>query len=102
MDSIPEHLYKAHVRFEFDPEKSAANLAKHGIDFEAAQALWLDDDAIEIPARSETEPRSAVVGTIGGKLWTAFFTIRGDALRIISVRRARDYEVEAYERQEKR
>jgi len=34
------------VAFEFDPEKSAANLAKHGIDFEAAQALWLDDDGI--------------------------------------------------------
>jgi uncharacterized DUF497 family protein len=47
------------VAFEFGPDKSAANLAKHGIDFEAARALWLDDDAIEVDARSETEPRSA-------------------------------------------
>ena len=31
------------MAFEFDPDKSAANLAKHGIDFEAAQALWLDE-----------------------------------------------------------
>lgn len=90
------------MQFEFDPAKSAANRAKHGIDFETAQALWLDDHGIEIPARSETEPRSAVIGMIEGKLWTAFFTMRGDAVRIISVRRARDYEVEAYEQQEER
>ena len=87
------------MAFEFDPEKSAANLAKHGIDFEAAQALWLDDDGIEVDARSETEPRSAVIGMIDGRHWTAFFTLRGDAIRIISVRRARDDEVEAYDRE---
>jgi uncharacterized protein len=87
------------VEFEFDPEKSAANKAKHGIDFEAAQALWVDDDAIEVDARSETELRKAIIGVIEGKHWIAFFTLRADAIRIISVRRARDYEVEAYERQ---
>jgi uncharacterized DUF497 family protein len=88
------------VVFEFDPEKSAANLAKHGIDFEAAQALWLDEDAIDIEARSETELRAGVVGMIEDRCWTAFFTVRDNAIRIISVRRARDYEVEAYERKE--
>jgi len=36
--------------FEFDPDKSAANRAKHGIDFEAAQMLWIDDDRIEFDA----------------------------------------------------
>ena len=86
------------MSFEFDPEKSAANLAKHGIDFEAARALWRDDDAFEIEARSTTEPRWALIGMIEGKHWTAFFTPRGNALRIISVRRARDGEVQAYER----
>ena len=90
------------MSFEFDPAKSAANLAKHGIDFETAQALWLDGDAIEIDARSETEPRSAVIGTIEGKHWTAFVTPRGEAVRIISVRRARDEEVETYEHQKGR
>jgi uncharacterized DUF497 family protein len=90
------------VVFEFDPAKSAANLAKHGIDFEAAQALWLDDASIEIDARSETEPRSGVIGMIEGKHWTAFITSRGAAVRIISVRRSRDDEVEAYEHQKSR
>jgi uncharacterized protein len=86
------------VDFEFDPEKSAANLAKHGIDFEAAQALWLDDRRVVLPARSETEPRFAVTGLIDRRHWTAFVTIRASAVRIISVRRSRREEVEEYER----
>ena len=86
------------MSFEFDPTKSATNLAKHGIDFEAAQALWLDDDAFEIDARSTTEPRRALIGMIEGKHWTAFFAPRGNSIRIISVRRARENEAQAYER----
>jgi len=84
--------------FEFDPDKSLSNNAKHGIDFETAQTLWTDDNRIEIDARSNTEPRIAVVGLIEGKLWTAFITVRGEAIRIISVRRARNDEAEAYDR----
>jgi uncharacterized DUF497 family protein len=83
--------------FEFDPDKSSANLAKHGIDFEAAQALWLDDRRIEagVVIRGEEE-RQLVVGSIDDRLWTAVVTRRGDALRIISVRRARSREEEEY------
>ena len=36
--------------FEYDLAKSEANLAKHGIDFNAAQELWDDPNLIEIPA----------------------------------------------------
>jgi len=45
------------VRFEFDPGKSASNLVKHGIDFADAQALWDDEDHLEVPARTQDEPR---------------------------------------------
>ena len=38
--------------FEFDPEKSAANRTKHGIDFNDAQALWDDPWLLEAPART--------------------------------------------------
>jgi uncharacterized protein len=44
--------------FEFDKAKSAANLAKHGIDFDRAQLIWDDPSLIEIEAKSEDEPRS--------------------------------------------
>jgi len=84
------------VEFEFDPTKSTANRGKHGIDFVAAQALWSDPDRLEIPARSVDEPRTQVVGRIGDVLWSAFITRRGDRVRIISVRRARDEEKAAY------
>jgi hypothetical protein len=82
--------------FEFDPAKSAANLNKHGIDFIGAQALWSDPDRLEVPAGSLDEPRTQVIGRIGELLWSAFITLRGGRIRIISVRRARDEEKEAY------
>lgn len=47
--------------FEYDPIKSAANLAKHGIDFDTAQGLWEDPDRIEIPARTTPEPRTLII-----------------------------------------
>jgi uncharacterized DUF497 family protein len=50
---------------EFDEQKSAANQVKHGIDFVLAQALWLDDSLVEVPARTRDEPRFLVVGMIG-------------------------------------
>jgi uncharacterized DUF497 family protein len=43
------------VRFEFDTAKSAANMAKHGIDFEHAKSLWSDENYLEIPARTEDD-----------------------------------------------
>jgi uncharacterized DUF497 family protein len=82
--------------FEYDPAKSLANLKKHGIDFIGAQALWSDPDRIEIPAHSLDEPRFQVIGRVGDLVWSAFITVRGDRIRIISVRRARDEEKAAY------
>lgn len=82
--------------FEFDPVKSAANLAKHGIDFVTAQVLWQDPDRLEIPARCLGEPRTQVIGRIGEAVWSAFTTNREGRVRLISVRRARDEEEDAY------
>jgi hypothetical protein len=83
--------------FEFDERKSQTNLAKHGIDFVDAQALWRDPDLIEIPAKTTDEPRSLIVGRIAGKHWSAVVTPRDDNIRIISVRRSRIEEVAIYE-----
>jgi uncharacterized protein len=84
------------MRFEFDPSKSASNLAKHGIDFEAVQAAWADPRHLEVPARTAGEARWALIGRIGARHWTVIFTRRGDRLRIISARRARQEEVALY------
>jgi uncharacterized protein len=85
------------MEFEFDEQKSKANRAKHGIDFTEAQALWEDVDLLEIPARTEDEPRTVVIGRIGEKHWSAIITHRGERIRIISVRRSRSEERELYE-----
>jgi uncharacterized protein len=85
------------MTFTFDPTKSASNKDKHGIDFVEAQALWLDDGLVDAPVVSRNEPRFLVIGRIEGKHWTAVCTLRGDVVRIISVRRARKTEVMFYD-----
>ena len=85
------------AEFEFDREKSAANLDKHGIDFVRAQEIWDDPNSIEIGARSVEEIRFAIIGRVGDDLWTAIVTDRNAAIRIISVRRARHDEMELYD-----
>jgi len=83
--------------FDFDPNKSTANKAKHGIDFIEAQVLWDDPNLIEVPARVTDEPRSLVVGKIEEKHWSGIITFRDDRIRIISVCRSRPEEIDLYE-----
>jgi uncharacterized DUF497 family protein len=83
--------------FEYDDDKSQANLEKHGIDFDAAQELWDDSDLLEFPAKSDNEPRFLVIGRIATKHWSAVIKYRNERVRLISVRRSRPKEVELYE-----
>ena len=85
------------MSFQFDQHKSETNRTKHGIDFLDAQALWLDPDRVEVPARTEDEPRFMVIGRIGHRVWSAVITYRDGKVRIISVRAARKEEVDIYE-----
>lgn len=85
------------MSFEYDPAKSALNKSKHGIDFDEAQALWDDPWMLEVPAKTEEEPRFLCVGVIEGGHWVAVWTPRGGKVRIISVRRARTEEIGYYE-----
>ena len=83
--------------FEFDERKSRSNKKKHGIDFLEAQELWDDPELLEIPLKSEEEPRTLFVGLISDKHWSAIITHRGERTRIISVRRSRTEERDLYE-----
>jgi hypothetical protein len=85
------------ITFEFDEAKSQANLLKHGINFIDAQSLWDDPGLLEIPAKTEDEPRYLMIGLINGKYWSAVITYRGKNVRLISVRRSRTEEVALYE-----
>ena len=81
------YLISKRMEFEFDKAKSAANQQKHGIDFVRAQLLWRDPRRVEIPARTEDEPRFLLVGKIADQHWSAVVTDRHGITRIISVRR---------------
>ena len=82
--------------FEFDPQKSNINAEKHGIDFKTAQLLWSDPNRVEFTARFKDEERHGLVASNNNRLWCAIFTLRGEKVRIISVRRARTYEEKLY------
>jgi len=84
------------VLFEYDPPKSRANAAKHGIDFEAVQEMW-DSIVVAAPAKFVGEDPWMAIGLIDGKFWTAIVTFRGPVFRIISARRSRQNEIEIYQ-----
>ena len=87
------------MKFEWDAKKSSANKIKHGIDFETANNIWLDENRVEIHAPHPVEDRRIVIGKHHNKVWTAIYTMRGNAIRIISVRDARKKEAELYDKE---
>ena len=85
------------MEFEYDETKSKRNKEKHGIDFVEAQHLWEDHERIEIPTKTEDEPRYVVIGKMSEKHWSVIITYRENKIRIISARRSRKEEIEFYE-----
>ena len=74
------------MKFEWDASKSDVNKLKHGIYFKTAKNIWFDEDRIEIQAPYPVEERWIVIVKYKNKIWTGIYTIRNDAIRIISVR----------------
>ena len=91
-------MYNECMIFEWDEGKSQINKSKHRIDFETARNLWLDENRVEIHAPYPLENRNILIAEYQNKLWAAVYTMRGDTLRIISVRRARKKETILYEK----
>lgn len=85
------------MNFEFDAAKSESNKQKHGIDFIEGQELWHDPLLLMIKVKTTDEPRYLAIGKISDKHWSAIITYREFKIRIISMRRSRQEEVELYE-----
>jgi uncharacterized protein len=51
-----------------------------------------------LPAKDALEKRYIVIGTIGPDYWSAIITYRGARIRIISVRKSTQAEIETYEK----
>ncbi|MBF0567315.1 MAG: BrnT family toxin [Nitrospirae bacterium] len=85
------------MSFEWDEQKRAVNLAKHGIDFKAAKFIF-DGQTIEMTdtRRDYGEERIGAYGEVNGVLIFVVYTRRGDNRRIISARKAGTHEQKAY------
>ena len=87
------------MRFEWDPAKNRANVAKHGVDFADAVAVFEDSLALTRPdPEARAEPRFVTLGTDGfSRLLVVVFTERGERTRIMSARPATARERKSYE-----
>jgi hypothetical protein len=86
--------------FEWDSEKSASNLRKHGVSFHEASTVFGDRLAITFidPDKSAQEHRSLSFGhSIEGRLLAVVHTERHGRTRIISARLATRRERKIYE-----
>jgi uncharacterized DUF497 family protein len=91
----------AELRFEWDPRKAAANLRKHGVSFEEAETVFLDEEAlvIEDPDPGDREDRFILLGMSAAlRLLFVCHCLRegGSLIRIISARRANKHEQQQY------
>jgi uncharacterized protein len=84
--------------FEWDERKAASNFAKHNVTFEMARSAFSDVFAIEILDEREShgEARINLIGMSDGRLLVVTYALRGEAIRIISARRAAPLERRRY------
>lgn len=82
--------------FEWDEAKRRSNIAKHGVDFSAAERMgWSDGVTTPDNRRDYGEARFVTLGMIDGRLHICAWTPRGDRVRIISLRKANEREAKA-------
>jgi uncharacterized DUF497 family protein len=84
------------MEFEWDEAKRQANLAKHSFDFLRARVLFDGRPVVTTVSRYPDEQRFLTTGEIAGRFYTVVWTRRGDSIRLISARRARDAEARDY------
>ena len=88
------------MEYEWDEAKSAANLRKHRIAFDAVEGFdWSTALVVADERFDYNEDRWFAIGLIENRLYSITFTIRGDRIRIISLRAAEPRERRLYHEQ---
>lgn len=89
------------LRFEWDERKALTNAKKHGVSFEEARSVFVDERArlIDDPDHSEDEDRFVLLGLSGSLrllLVCHCYRVDDNVIRIISARKASASESRAY------
>ena len=84
-------------KFVWDSEKAKINVKKHGISFETASRVFLDENSYDNydELHSDEEDRFKIVGRVG-KILAVIYTERNNRNRIISARQATNREEKLY------
>ena len=93
------------LEFRWDPRKAAKNIAKHGVGFDEAATVFGDalGQITDDPRHSGDEQRYVLLGQPERRnLPAVMFSERGDAIRLISARRATRREHNDYEKTKSR
>jgi uncharacterized protein len=85
------------VEFEWDPDKEAANVRKHLVDFDMAIEVFEDPMNYEYEQDDDDDVmRYNIVGLVDGFMLHVTYTMRGTVYRIISARPATRHEKRRY------
>jgi len=87
------------MKAEFDAGKDEANRFKHGVSLAFGRRVFDDGDHVIVRSSRpiDGEDRAKAIGRVDGRLWTAVHVWRGDAVRMISVRRSNSGEQGNYD-----
>ncbi len=86
------------MNITFDPAKSAINLRKHGVSLSMAESIDVEQVVCRPDDRADYgELREVGYAPIAGRIYCVVFTQREDTYRVISLRKASNREIEAYE-----
>ncbi len=88
------------MEFEWNPNKAALNIEKHGVSFQEAATVFNDPLSVTFPDPDHSigENRYVIIGISRfGQLLVVAHTDRGEKIRIISVRKATRQERRFYE-----
>jgi len=88
------------MQYEWDETKRQINIEKHAFDFVDMEFFnWEDAHVFEDVRHKYEELRFIAYGYIRARLVVVVYTMRGDAVRVISLRKANKREVIQYEKQ---
>ena len=87
------------MKFEWDARKRASNILKHGLDFADVPQVFDSPMLNRIDDRRHYgEVRHLGMGSLDGRVVLVVYTLRGNTIRIISMRKANERETQIYKK----